>query len=78
MTPEHDQAVGRPWRTTAAGARDLRLVSPLVLLLVVEAVVVLCLAGKLEVGHTTADGARALCEQSQIGILCESCSSDIL
>ena len=55
------------------GARDLRLVSPLVLLLLVEAVVVLCLAAKLEVGHTTAGGARALCELSQIGVSCENC-----
>ena len=55
------------------GARDLRLVSPLVLLLLVEAVVVLCLAAKLEVGHTTAGGARARCELSQIGISCENC-----
>ena len=44
-----DQEVGRPWRTTAtAGARDFRLVSWLVLLLVVEAVVALCLAAKLD------------------------------
>ena len=40
------------WRTTAAaGARNFRLVSRLVLLLVVEAVVALCLAEELESGR---------------------------
>ena len=73
--------MGRPWRTiaaTAAGVRDSLLASLLVLLLVVEAVVVLCLAAMLEVGHTTAGAARGLYEQSQIDILCERCLLDIL
>ena len=52
MAIQPKKAVGRAWRTTAAGARDSTLLSLLVLLLVV--VVLLCLIARLEVEHTTA------------------------
>ena len=52
MTRKHMTKQSVTWRTTAAaGARNFRLVSRLVLLLVVEAVVALCLAEKLESGR---------------------------